>query len=117
MTRLTHLFCLVGAIICVAAGHALATELGVKETRGWSYCLKEGDAVEIGNLYFDAGYEIASSAWEKYMKLGLCKYETMAATPLNVMWNRADWADTVSVVALRLEDDSLVSWFRLEPNR
>lgn len=96
---------------------ANSTELGVSEYRGWSYCYKVEDAIQIGDLYFDAGYELASSAWEKAMETKECVYENVKAIPQEVVWNRANMADTVSIVRLTIADRPTVYWFRLEPNR
>jgi len=108
---------LLAAAFAALAAPAFATELGVKEERLWGYCTKQEYAVEIANLYFDAGYEIASSAWDRAEELGHCDSENRMATPLDVVWNRANMADTISVITLRLEPLRVVYWFRLESNR
>lgn len=100
------------AISQIGAAHS--TELGVREDRVWSYCYKQEDAVQIANLYFDAGFDIASSAWNKAMELKECGYGPEKMTPLEEMWSRSGGPDKISVVRLLRESGDEVFWFRLE---
>ena len=108
---------ILGWMLNAAINPAQATELGVKETRGWSYCYEMEYAVQIGDLYFDAGYEIAVSAWERAMELDDCNYRTATMTPLETVWSRTDGVDTISVVRTTHDSGGDVFWFRLERNR
>lgn len=109
------------ALAALMSTSAVASGIGEWEMRTWLVCKDKGFAASIADLFFDTGFEIASSAWEKAKKDGDCWAFKGEMFPQAITYRRTmqtlDDKQGTTIRIVRVADRQNVEsyWFTFNP--